>query len=100
MSRPKDVPNRNKKFLLSRLQEMYGDDFHPIMKMAEGAVILHEIAFDTREPADIKASIDGWDKIAAYTSPKLKTVELVGDPDSPIEHKHSLFEFVPVGSDA
>ena len=37
-------PNRNKKFLLNRLQDMYGRDFHPIMKMAENAIRLHEIA--------------------------------------------------------
>ena len=37
-------PNRNKKFLLNRLQDMYGQDFHPIMKMAENAIRLHEIA--------------------------------------------------------
>jgi len=32
-------PNKNKKFLLNRLQYMYVQDFHPIMKMAENAVI-------------------------------------------------------------
>ena len=37
-------PNRNKKLLLNRLQDMYGQDFHPIMKMAENAIRLHEIA--------------------------------------------------------
>ena len=37
-------PNKNKKFLLNRLQDMYGQDFHPIMKMAENAIRLHEIA--------------------------------------------------------
>ena len=37
-------PNKNKKFLLNRLQDMYGKDFHPIMKMAENAIRLHEIA--------------------------------------------------------
>ena len=37
-------PNKTKKFLLNRLQDMYGQDFHPIMKMAENAIRLHEIA--------------------------------------------------------
>ena len=37
-------PNKNKKFLLNRLQAIYGQDFHPIMKMAENAIRLHEIA--------------------------------------------------------
>lgn len=74
MSR-RGVPNRNKKFLLTRLQDMYGDDFHPIMRMAEQADRLHEIA-RSGETADIKASIDAWDKIAAYTEPKLKATEV------------------------
>jgi len=69
------VPNRNKKFLLNRLQDMYGDDFHPIMRMAEQAVRLHERA-EIGDTADIKASIDAWDKIAAYTEPKLKATEV------------------------
>lgn len=71
----KGSPNRNKAFLLNRLQDMYGDDFHPIMRMAEQAVRLHEKAVDG-ETNDIKASIDAWDKIAAYTEPKLKATEV------------------------
>ena len=54
---------------------MYGDDFHPIMRMAEQAVRLHERA-EKGDTADIKASIDAWDKIAAYTEPKLKATEI------------------------
>jgi hypothetical protein len=54
---------------------MYGDDFHPIMRMAEQAVRLHEKAVDG-ETNDIRASIDAWDKIAAYTEPKLKATEV------------------------
>ena len=45
---------------------MYGEDFHPIMKMAEQAVRLHERAVDG-DSQDIKASLDAWDKVAAYT---------------------------------
>ena len=69
-------PNRNKAFLLNRLQDMYGDDFHPIMRMAENAVTLHEQARGTMDAADLKSSIDAWDKIAAYTEPKLKASEI------------------------
>ena len=71
----KGSPNRNKKFLLTRLQDMYGDEFRPIMRMAEQATRLHEIA-QNGETGDIKASIDAWDKIAAYTEPKLKATEV------------------------
>lgn len=99
MSRQAGTPNKNKPFLLNRLKDMYGDDFHPIMKMAENAVKLHEIAATTQESADIKAAIDGWDKIATYTEPKLKAVEVTGADGDAIELKHSIFEFIPVGAD-
>ena len=78
---------------------MYGDDFHPIMKMAENAVKLHDIANVSQESADIKAAIDGWDKIAAYTEPKLKAMELTGADGGDIAVSHSIFEFIPVNSD-
>ena len=68
-------PNKNKNFLLNRLQDMYGQDFHPIMKMAENAVRLHDIASRNDTIDDLKRSIDAWAKIAKYTEPKLKAVE-------------------------
>lgn len=55
---------------------MFGDDFHPIMRAAENAVMLHEKARSTEDPNDLKASIDAWDKIAQYTEPKLKATEV------------------------
>ena len=51
-------PNKNKKFLLNRLQDMYWQDFHPIMKMAENAVRLHDIASKNDNIDDLKRSID------------------------------------------
>ena len=76
MARPLGASNRNKSFLLNRLKDMYGDDFHPIMRMAENAVMLHEQARGTLDTTDLKASIDAWDKIAQYTEPKLKASEV------------------------
>lgn len=75
MARTKGAVNRNKQFLLSRLQDMYGEDFHPIMRMAEQAVRLHDLA-QSGDASDIKQSIDAWDKIAQYTEPKLKATEV------------------------
>ena len=68
-------PNKNKNFLLNRLQDMYGNDFHPIMKMAENAVRLHDIASRNDTIDDLKRSIDAWDRIAKYTEPKLKVMD-------------------------
>ena len=48
---------------------MYGQDFHPIMKMAENAVRLHDIASRNDTIDDLKRSIDAWDRIAKYTDP-------------------------------
>jgi hypothetical protein len=76
MSRPLGSSNKNKAFLLNRLQSMYGDDFHPIMQAAENAKLLHDKARSTEDPNDLKASIDAWDKIAQYTEPKLKASEI------------------------
>ena len=51
-------PNKNKKFLLNRLQDMYGDDFHPVVMTAGNAMTLHELAFKTNSMNDLSRSID------------------------------------------
>lgn len=67
---------------------MYGDDFHPILRMAENAVKLQELMESVSDDEKgviiqgIKASIDAWDKIAQYTEPKLKAVEHTGGTDN------------------
>ena len=68
-------PNKNKRFLLNRLQDMYGKEFHPIIKMAENAMILHRRASKTNSMDDLSRSIDALDRIAKYTEPKLKAVD-------------------------
>lgn len=78
----KGIPNKNKSFLLKRLQDMYGDDFHPIMRMAENAVELQKIAQTECDVQAHKAALDGWDKVAQYTEPKLKAVEMTGKDGS------------------
>ena len=74
-------PNKNKRFLLNRLQDMYGKDFHPIMKMAENAMTLHELACKTNAMHDLSRSIDAWDRTAKYTEPKLKAVDYYPEED-------------------
>ena len=80
-------PNRNKKFLLNRLQDQYGDDFHPIMRMAECAVKMGELTTKLEdsgsEPGELivayRAELESWGKIAEYTEPKLRAVEIKHD---------------------
>ena len=73
-------PNRNKMFLLNRLQDMYGEDFHPIMQMAKNANELQQIAdSDEGEPRDRVVANNEWSKIAEYTEPKLKSIDKTGE---------------------
>lgn len=81
------IPNKNKKFLLKRLQDMYGEDFHPIMKMAENAHKAQQLVdnYDGDDTTELftglKFAVDAWDKVANYTEPKLKATELSGQVD-------------------
>ncbi len=72
---------KNKKFLLSRLQDMYGENFHPIIRMAERANDLDALAVNEPDAINLKASIDAWDKIANYTEPKLKAIDVSSSDD-------------------
>ncbi len=72
----KGSPNKPKRLLISRLQSAYGARFHPILRLAENAVRLDEIAKETNDIAAIKAAVEAWDKIGSYTEPKLKAVEI------------------------
>ena len=83
-------PNKNKAFLLNRLQDIYGDSFHPIMRMAEQAAKLHNLASNTQERDDLKSSIDAWDKIAQYTEPKLKATEIDLLADVTVDHPNII----------
>jgi hypothetical protein len=79
----------NEKFLLNRLKGMYGENFDPIMKMAENAKKLQEIA--EREEASSNDFIDAnkeWERIAQFTSPKLKSMEIKGDGEAIQLHVH------------
>lgn len=99
---------------------MYGKDFHPIIKIAENCVELQSrvelinipelpeeptadditeaaIARDAKVNA-IKIANNEWSRIAEYTEPKLKAMELTGPGGGPIQ-TDSVFEFIPVGSD-
>ncbi len=79
MARAAGIPNKNKAFLLNRLQDMYGKDFHPIMTMAKNAVEFQRMV-DAKEVEDKgQALVDAnklWDGIAQYVEPKLKAIDL------------------------
>ena len=92
MARPEGSPNKNKAYLMARLQDIYGKNFHPIMNMAKNA---HEFQqhVDAKmgEPehrgSDLIEANKLWEGIAQYVEPKLKAVEISGNPNSPLEFK-------------
>ena len=90
--RPPGVPNKNKKFLLARLQDMYGESFHPIMKMAEAASKLDYIAEEEGDVAALNAAVNAWGKVAEYTEPKLKAVEIRADEGAVVAIQRKRFD--------
>ena len=76
MARPKGALGKNKTFLLNRLQAMYGKSFDPVMKMAEQAVTLDQLALEDPSVTNQKESIHAWGKIAEFVTPKLKATEI------------------------
>ena len=79
MARPKGALGKNKAFLLNRLQAMYGKDFDPVMKMAEQAATLDQLALEEPSVTNQKESIHAWGKIAEFVTPKLRSTESVVD---------------------
>ena len=92
MARPKGSMNRNSKFLLNRLQDMYGEQFDPVMKMAQQAVKLDELAESDPSVSNQKESIQAWGKIAEFVAPKLKAVEMSGDAGVTVSLQRKRFD--------
>jgi len=86
---------QNEAFLNNRLKKMYGDDFDPIMKIAENATRLQKKIEEAIDDEDSKVELSDlieankeWERMAQFTHPKLKAVEHRAD-DSFIEvHVH------------
>ncbi len=89
-------PNKPKRLLVTRLEKAYGKQFHPIMRLAENAVRLEEIAKQSNDITALRASVDAWDRIAQYTEPKLKAVEVKADNELVVSVQRKVFS----GTDA
>ena len=89
MASRKGISNKNKDFLLKRLQDMYGEDFDPIMMAAKNAKLMQDIVESPEtlalEPSDRvelhKKTAETWEKIGQYVNPKLKAIEISGEID-------------------
>lgn len=99
---------------MNRLQEMYGDDFDPILRAAENAVRMQAIADENKDiPNDAttelalsirgeefnqrKECVNAWDKIAQYVTPKLKAVEITGEDGEPVRVAQTI-QFIGVNA--
>jgi len=108
MARTPGSINKNKRGLKARLKEEYGDKFDVIMLMGKNCLALQEMAdacqdklAETLEKEEVssedilshktavigtaKVAIEALDKLAQYVEPKLKSIEISGDPDNPLE---------------
>ena len=70
---------------------MYGASFHPILRLADNAVRLDEMAKESNDVTAIRASVDAWDRIAQYTEPKLKAVEVKADNELVVSVQRKVF---------
>lgn len=74
-------PNKPRQALLARLKEMYGDEFDPIMKMAENCMRMEQIAEEIAKESNEgefsarKECANSWSKMAEYITPKLRSVD-------------------------
>lgn len=102
MARPVGARDKNKKFLLAKLKDMYGDQFDPIMRAAALADNLHKQIEDSEKViesiedpteklkmASARTSlmcdaIDKWCKIAEFTNGKISAITLSQDPENPL----------------
>lgn len=84
MARPHGSKDKNRQFLWRRLQDMFGDEFDPIIRAAEQAARLHNVAAKSEDPKVLRSSVDSWCKVGEFVSPKIRAMELSQDPDNPL----------------
>lgn len=88
MAREAGIPNKNKRGLKAQLKQAYGEDFDVIMMMANNAKKLYDLIPDTPTIDDIdliSQTTAQLDKVAQYVEPKLKAIEISGNPENPLE---------------
>ena len=73
---------------MKRLKDMFGKDFDPIINAARNAVRMDEIAEENKgreEEFGMRKDCNAaWDKVAQYTEPKLKAIEVTGEDGGPV----------------
>ena len=100
MARTKGAVGKNKAFLMSRLQDMYGEQFHPILRIAENANRLDELSRVENDVTTIKAATDAWAKIAEYTEAKLSAVTIENDSSLTVSVQRKRYDGQSNGTDS
>ena len=76
MGRPKGSGNRPfKRVLADHMAKKFGAQWNPVVEMANGAIKLQEIAEQSGETADYKASVEAMEKVSNFLVPKLRAIE-------------------------
>ena len=86
MPRPKGAINRPKRALLKLLQEKY-PGYEPVIEMTKAALALTDNAMASGDTNDWSAASNAHDKVAQYTTPKLKAIEVTGEDGGPLNMK-------------
>lgn len=76
MASRKGIPNKPKQALLNHLQKKFGEEWNPVVEMAEHAVELSKAAVISRKREDRESAIAALDKVAVYVTPKLKQMDV------------------------
>ena len=74
--RPKGTVNKPRERLLRALQEKFGDEFDPVVLMAEQALALHTDALTSGDRQDRESAVSALDKVSKYLVPQLKATEV------------------------
>ena len=84
-----EMSKSQKEHFVKRMQNIYGENFDPLMKMAENSMRLQEIADNESDNANAQIEANKeWERIAQFTTPKLKSVEHTGDKQITEVHVH------------
>ena len=99
MSR-KGIPNKGHKAALhARLEEKFGSDWDPVVKMAELANVLVEQAVASQARPEIESAVTALEKVAKYVRPQLKAVEMdLKNTDGSLRPVQAI-RLVPMSSD-
>lgn len=72
---------RNKRRVKVLLQQLFGEDFNPVVKMAENAMALQKLAEDNPTPEAIKDAASVWKDVSPYVEPKLSATQVDASVD-------------------